>query len=78
MPNLLVEVKDCVNLTALNVDTEALLKLPFRGLWLIGPGPQNDQSIHLQTRVFFPKLGIAEDHVGRRPGEEVLFTHFQE
>lgn len=66
MPKLLVELTDGMDLRAMVVDTHALLELPYEGLWLVGPGPGDNATIDLQTRVFFPRLGLPEDHVSER------------
>lgn len=47
----------------MQIEPERLLQLPYRGFWLTTPGPPDDAEIDMQTRVFFPNVGILEDHV---------------
>lgn len=61
---LLVELKTGFDLKNMPVQPEKLLQLPHRGLWLMTGGPEGDASVDIQTRVFFPDVGIPEDHVG--------------
>lgn len=51
------------------IDPDTLLQLPYHGVWIVTSGPEDDPSIDMQTRVFFPSIGLAEDHVSR-----TLFT----
>ncbi|KAK9898095.1 Diaminopimelate epimerase-like protein [Cystobasidium minutum MCA 4210] len=62
-PNLLVELKQGFDLQGMSIDPKLLVQLPYRGVWLVTAGPKHDSSIDMQTRVFFPSIGLLEDHV---------------
>ena len=66
LPNLLVELKPGVDLKNAPFDPAKLEKLPYHGLWFMAPTDASTKSSlteDIQTRVFFPTVGIPEDHV---------------
>ncbi|GJN89976.1 hypothetical protein Rhopal_002965-T1 [Rhodotorula paludigena] len=65
--NVVIRLQDHVDLAALEFKPEAFLKLPYRGIWVFNTIPPALQAAlpgaSARSRVFFPSVGIMEDHV---------------
>ncbi|GAA5982733.1 hypothetical protein JCM5350_006230 [Sporobolomyces pararoseus] len=60
--NLTILLSRSVDLGALEVDSPSFLAIPYRGIYLTNLSPPS-ATIHYRCRVFFPSVGILEDHV---------------
>ncbi|GAA6022328.1 hypothetical protein JCM11491_005265 [Sporobolomyces phaffii] len=60
--NVTIRVSREVDLGRLDVDPSEFLAVPYRGIYLTNLSPPGSAS-HFRSRVFFPSIGILEDHV---------------
>jgi hypothetical protein len=62
--NLTIQLSRDVDLGALKVDSLKFLSIPYRGIYFTNLSPLGSAT-HFRSRVFFPSVGILEDHVSR-------------
>ncbi|GAA5961972.1 hypothetical protein JCM21900_001989 [Sporobolomyces salmonicolor] len=62
--NLTIRLASHIDLRALKVKSPAFSAIPYRGIYITNQWPTSEPSpSHFRSRVFFPSLGIPEDHV---------------
>lgn len=60
--NLTIELSPEVDLETLEVDSPKFLAIPYRGIYITSASLPTSKT-HYRCRVFFPSVGILEDHV---------------